>query len=381
MAVLCHKKTIALVATATFVSIMLSLCDHHKMQATFFRMGDNDEVEFKETIVIPGTESESLLENSFEAWAKAHKKRYASPDERLRRYQNFEASIHKIMEHNAKKDSKHKLGLTQYADFTDEEFNDHFQFWPKKHDCWTAVDRAAMEQNKLTNAGIELPFLPKAIDWREKGIVGPVKNQGNCGSCWAFSATGALEAHYAKKYGRQIILSEQQLLDCSYGYGDFGCSGGFPSRAFEYVRRSGGLDSAESYPYEMKSNGTDSCRFRKTDAAARVHRVVNVTESNEHELQQAVAFEGPVTVAFVVTPDFRLYSGGVFSSPDCGSPKPKDLTHAVLVVGFGVTEDGIKYWIVKNSWGEGWGLHGYFFMERGNNMCGISDCAAYPVMQ
>ena len=201
------------------------------------------------------------------------------------------------------------------------------------------------------------------------------------GSCWAFASTGAMEAHHRKVHGDKALFSEQQLLDCSYGYGDFGCNGGFPARAFEYVRQVGGIEPETDYPYEMETiNGSLACKFARKSILGRVKRVVNITEYDEEELQFAVARAGPVTICYVVASDFRLYSGGVYSTKECGSPKAKDLTHAVVIVGYGVTDNDQKYWIVKNSWGEKWGILGYFLIERGSNMCGLADCASYPVM-
>ena len=323
---------------------------------------------------------EGALMQTFESWAKAHKKIYSSYEERKKRFGLFVESYKRILHHNSNlkgKPSSYQLGFTSFADWTDDEFETKLGFQSKR-ECWYVDENApkvVQEENPLWSSST---ILPKARNWVDEGIVSPVKNQGQCGSCWAFSAIGALEAQYKKKHGKSIIFSEQQLLDCSQGYGNLGCNGGFPARAFEYIRRSGGLESSQDYPYEMQSNF--SCRFSKSKAALKIERVVNITESNERELEYAVAFAGPVTVAFLVPKDFRLYASGVFTTEECGVTKPKDLTHAVLVVGYGVSFDGMKYWLVKNSWGELWGMKGYFMMERGRNLCGISDCAAYAIV-
>ncbi|ONM55304.1 Cysteine proteinase 2 [Zea mays] len=164
--------------------------------------------------------------------------------------------------------------------------------------------------------------LPETKDWREDGIVSPVKNQGHCGSCWTFSTTGALEAAYTQATGKPISLSEQQLIDCGFAFNNFGCNGGLPSQAFEYIKYNGGLDTEESYPYQGV-NGI--CKFKNENVGV------------------------------------------------------KDVNHAVLAVGYGV-EDGVPYWLIKNSWGADWGDEGYFKMEMGKNMCGVATCASYPIV-
>lgn len=305
----------------------------------------------------------------FQNWAKKNDKMYRSKEQSMERFQVFKKNLEIIHKHNNARplQAAHELGLTAFADWTEDEFFSHFQFQRKSHQCWTADDKKEMlqRQNGVSNGLDNQLLLPEAIDWRELGVVSPVKNQKSCGSCWAFSATGALEAHFTKKHGKPISLSEQQLLDCSYPYGNFGCNGGFPARAFEYIRKSGGLESEENYPYEVSSNGSVACRFRRSSSAVRVRRVVNITEYDERELEAAVGLHGPVAIAFVVKGDFRLYSGGVYTTNECGQSKLEDLTHAVLVVGYGVTYEGQKYWILKNSWSENWGIRGYFMMERG----------------
>ncbi|GFY82422.1 aleurain-like protease [Actinidia rufa] len=176
-------------------------------------------------------------------------------------------------------------------------------------------------------------------DWRVSGIVSPVKDQGHCGSCWTFSTTGALEAAYKQAFGKGISLSEQQLVDCAGAFNNFGCSGGLPSQAFEYIKYNGGLDTEESIPLH----------WQKCERG--ISEVVN---------------------------GFRLYKEGVYTSDTCGRT-PMDVNHAVLAVGYGV-ENGVPYWLIKNSWGADWGDSGYFKMEMGKNMCGVATCASYPVV-
>lgn len=256
------------------------------------------------------------------------------------------------------------LALNDFADMSWEEF--------QKHNLGAAQNCSATLKgnHKMTDA-----TLPDVKDWREVGIVTPVKNQGHCGSCWTFSTTGALEAAYSQAFGKSVSLSEQQLVDCAGAFNNFGCSGGLPSQAFEYVKYNGGLDTEEAYPYA----GTDGeCKFSSENVGVRVVESVNITLGAEDELKHAVAFVRPVSVAFQVVNGFRFYKDGVYTSDSCGST-PMDVNHAVLAVGYGV-ENGVPYWLIKNSWGGDWGDNGYFKMELGKNMCGVATCASYPVV-
>ncbi|KAK4487627.1 hypothetical protein RD792_005721 [Penstemon davidsonii] len=254
--------------------------------------------------------------------------------------------------------------IDEFADLTWDEF--------RKHRLGAAQNCSATTKgsHKMTNVA-----LPESRDWREIGIVSPVKNQGHCGSCWTFSTTGALEAAYAQAFGKGISLSEQQLVDCAGAFNNYGCNGGLPSQAFEYIKHNGGLDTEAAYPYTGKDG---FCKYSSENVGVQVLDSVNITLGAEDELKHAVAFVRPVSVAFEVVNGFRAYKGGVYTSTTCGS-SPMDVNHAVLAVGYGV-ENGIPYWLIKNSWGADWGDNGYFKMEMGKNMCGVATCASYPVV-
>lgn len=236
---------------------------------------------------------------------------------------------------------------------------------------------ASQNCSATTNGNHKLTIvdLPETKDWREEGVVSPVKDQGSCGSCWTFSTTGALEAAYHQAFGKGISLSEQQLVDCAGAFNNFGCHGGLPSQAFEYIKYNGGLDTEEAYPYTAEDG---KCKFSSENVGVQVLDSVNITLGAEDELKHAVALVRPVSVAFEVVRSFRFYKKGVYSSTTCGST-PMDVNHAVLAVGYGV-EDGVPYWLIKNSWGGDWGENGYFKMEMGKNMCGVATCASYPIV-
>lgn len=257
------------------------------------------------------------------------------------------------------------MGVNEFSDLTWDEF--------KKHRLGAAQNCSATTRgnHKLTDAA-----LPLLKDWRESGIVSPVKNQGSCGSCWTFSSTGALEAAYAQAFGKGISLSEQQLVDCAGAFNNFGCNGGLPSQAFEYIKYNGGLETEAAYPYTGKDG---VCKYSSENVAVKVRDSVNITLGAEDELKHAVGIVRPVSVAFEVVDGFRSYNGGVYTSTTCGSD-PMDVNHAVLAVGYGV-ENGVPYWLIKNSWGADWGDNGYFKMEMGKNMCGVATCASYPVVE
>ncbi|MED6192977.1 hypothetical protein PIB30_014965 [Stylosanthes scabra] len=298
---------------------------------------------------------------SFARFARRFGKSYRSTEEMKRRFEIFSNNLKVIRSTNRKRLS-YTLGVNHFADWSWEEF--------KTHRLGAAQNCSATLKgsHRITQV-----VLPKSKDWREEGIVSPVKDQGQCGSCWTFSTTGALEAAYAQAYGKNISLSEQQLVDCAGNFNNFGCNGGLPSQAFEYIKYNGGLETEEAYPYTGKDG---VCKFTAQNVAVQVTESFNITLGAEDELKHAVALVRPVSVAFEVVNSFQLYVGGVYTSKTCGS-KPMDVNHAVLAVGYGV-EGGVPYWLIKNSWGENWGEDGYFRMEMGKNMCGVATCASYP---
>ncbi|CAL1299000.1 unnamed protein product, partial [Larinioides sclopetarius] len=200
---------------------------------------------------------------------------------------------------------------------------------------------------------------------------------GLCGSCWAFASTGSLEGQTKKKTGNLISLSEQNLVDCVSGekFKNEGCNGGDVNAAFEYVIKNGGIDTESSYPYTATNS---TCRYNKKNIGATCSGFKNVPDGDEDALKKAVATIGPISVIIDACHNtFINYRSGIFDEPKCRTDIP---SHAVLVIGYG-TEDGKDYWLVKNSWGESWGLSGYIKMARNkNNQCGIASRASFPLV-
>ncbi|CAA6664648.1 unnamed protein product [Spirodela intermedia] len=289
---------------------------------------------------------------SFVRFVRRYGKSYDSAEEIRRRFSIFVDNLRLIRSSN-RRGRSYTLGINQFADMTWDEFQAH------RLGAAQNCSATLKGNHKLTDV-----VLPETKDWREEGIVSPVKNQGNCGSCWTFSTTGALEAAYTQLTGKSISLSEQQLVDCATSFNNFGCNG-----------YNGGLDTEASYPY-AGVNGF--CKFKLANVGVKVVDSVNITLGAEDELKHAVALVRPVSIAFEVVRGFRFYKSGVYTSDSCGS-SPMDVNHAVLAVGYGV-EDGVPYWLIKNSWGNSWGDNGYFKMELGKNMCGVATCASYPVV-
>merc|ERR1712151_815495 len=219
--------------------------------------------------------------------------------------------------------------------------------------------------------------VPESKDWRDYGLVSSVKSQGQCGSCWAFSAAGAMEGAW-KKAGHSLQdLSEQHLVDCTKGgyYGNYGCDGGNESVAFKYTHEIGGLDGESSYPYE----GIDykGCRHKNNGVVTKVSSYKRVKSGDENALLEALATYGPISIAMDVTDKFYNYKSGLYYDNSCSKTY---VNHAMLLVGYGVTSSGAKYWIVKNSWGTNWGYKGYLYVYRGYNVCGIAYDASFPVV-
>jgi len=219
--------------------------------------------------------------------------------------------------------------------------------------------------------------VPESVDWRDHGYVTPVKDQKNCGSCYAFSATGALEGQHMRATGVLVSLSERNLVDCSSMYGNNGCNGGNPDNAFEYIKDNDGIDTESSYPYTDIEK--QECKFKQSTVGAEDKGRVNLGSGDEDALKVAVATQGPISVGIdALHRSFKMYSSGVYDEKDCSSER---LDHAVLVVGYGTDPVHGDYWLVKNSWGTGWGEDGYIRMSRNkNNQCGIASDASYPLV-
>lgn len=219
-------------------------------------------------------------------------------------------------------------------------------------------------------------IIPNATDWRPVGAVTAVKDQLGCSSCWAFAATGALEGQYFFKTGRLVSFSEQNLIDCSSSHGNTGCVGGWAHDAFQYIQDNGGIESDETYPYDGVDN---TCKYNPTNSITTVNGFEMISDGDELKLAEAIATVGPIAVAIDSNhTSFQHYAGGIYYEPECSSEL---FTHMVLAVGYGTDENGLDYYIMKNSWNDGWGLNGYIKMIRNNNNnCGVASRASFPIV-
>ncbi|CAG9530886.1 unnamed protein product, partial [Cercopithifilaria johnstoni] len=214
--------------------------------------------------------------------------------------------------------------------------------------------------------------LPRTVDWRKRGSVTPIKAQGACGSCYAFATVAALEAYHKKKTGRLIDLSPQNIVDCTWKYGNNGCRSGFMVTGFRYAK-SFGIMAESKYPYVSVVR---NCKWRQKYAIAKDNGYFEIEDGDELALKHAVAKHGPVTVGMSGHQrGFLLYKSGIYKDRNCGRP-----SHAVLIVGYGSHKTLGDYWIVKNSWGTTWGKNGYAYVARNKgNMCHIASMASFPI--
>ncbi|XP_034941110.1 cathepsin L [Chelonus insularis] len=328
--------------------------------------------------VIEAVSFSDVVIEEWNAFKLQHKKQYETPTEESMRMKIFSNNKYHIAKHNSKYEMglvPFKLAINKYSDMLHHEFIHTLNGFNR-----TASNKKNLKgTKKLRGATFVSPAhveFPKHVDWRKLGAVTPVKDQGHCGSCWSFSATGALEGQHFRTKGFLVSLSEQNLIDCSGKYGNNGCNGGLMDQAFQYIRDNRGIDTEVSYPYEGQN---DTCRYNPRTAGAEDVGFVDIPEGDEEKLMQAVATVGPVSVAIDASHEsFQFYSEGVYDEPECSST---ELDHGVLVVGYGTDENGKDYWLVKNSWGESWGQNGYIKMARNQkNQCGIASSASYPLV-
>jgi C1A family cysteine protease len=297
------------------------------------------------------------------------RKKYDSVVEMEERFQIFRRNLRNIILHNLDHGQNFTMAVNYFSDLTPEEFKTIYASGSRNK----PLGSYGCKSFSSSGAG-----LPDSVDWRTKGAVTSVKDQGQCGSCWTFSSTGAIEGAWAISKGQLVDLSEQQLVDCAAGfsYGSHGCSGGQMEGAFKYVIEKGQC-SLSSYPYTSGSTKTEGTCHVCTPVA-RISSCSDVKPNDQLSLKAAVA-QQPVAVAIEAdTRYFQSYSSGILTSTSCGT----NLDHGVLVVGYGV-ENGQKYWLVKNSWSSNWGMNGYVKIARSDStndagICGISMDPSFP---
>lgn len=289
--------------------------------------------------------SELEYQASFTDWMQLHQKSY-NHDEFLSRFQIYRQNLDFVTKHNSEGHS-FTVAINEFADLTAEQFASLYAGMNVK------VDTSAIQYQSTANVGV-----PDSLDWRTKGAVTGIKNQGQCGSCWSFSTTGSTEGcHFLS--GKSLVgLSEQNLMDCSNSYGNQGCNGGLMTQAMNYIIQNGGIDTEASYPYTAQDG--PSCQYSVANRGATLRSYSNVQSGSEADLQVKCNI-GPVSVAIDAShSSFQFYSSGVYYEPACSSSA---LDHGVLAIGWGV-DGGADYWLVKNSWGTSWGMQGYIEIGR-----------------
>jgi len=298
----------------------------------------------------------------FQGWMSTHNREYATVEEMSTRFNNFKASVNRINTNNAytqMRGSGAKFGLNKFSDMSPEEFSENVLMTP-----FTPAASLHKEKNMLT------PRItaPDTFDWRSKGAVTAVKDQGQCGSCWAFSVTENIESVWilAKGITNETLppLAPQQIVDCDNT--DLGCDGGNPPTAYDYVQSAGGLDDEKDYPYTAQ-DGT--CAFKQADVVAKITGYKYATSGDEGTMKDNLASWAPLSIC-VDARYWQDYTSGVMTEWQCDYIVQLD--HCVQAVGYD-TSASTPFWIVRNSWGADWGENGYIRLQYGTNTCGLTQ--------
>ncbi|WCJ32699.1 Cysteine proteinases superfamily protein [Euphorbia peplus] len=304
------------------------------------------------------------LQTMHEQWMSIYGRVYKDSNEKEMRFNIFKQNVQFIESFNKDEGRSYKLGINKFADLTNEEFKTSRNGF-KGHMC--------SEQEGPFRYG-NVSAVPTSVDWRKKGAVTPIKDQGQCGSCWAFSTVAAVEGITQLSIGKLISLSEQELVSCDTKGEDQGCEGGLMDDGFKFIIGNQGITTETNYPYEA-ADGTCNTK-EESNHAAKITGYEDVPANNEAALMKAVANQ-PISVAIDASgSEFQFYSSGVFTG-SCGT----ELDHGVTAVGYG-SSNGMNYWVVKNSWGSQWGEEGYIRMQKDidaeEGLCGIAMQASYP---
>ena len=303
---------------------------------------------------------------AFNAWKLTHKKTYKSPAETNFRMITFMKNYFNVQKWNAEKKFTFKTGLNFMSDLTEEEMLAKYTGLKIPKDVNAKLNKKG--KKTLTQTAGD-------VDWRNQGAVNAIKNQGNCGSCWAFSATAAIEGAW-KIGGNQLLnLAEQQMVDCGGSTGNYGCNGGWMDWAFQYIINAGGQNLSADYPYQATDN---PCRAIPSKFAARISSFTDVPQNNCAVLQSTIT-RAPVSVAIAAVGPFFSYTSGIFNYAQCGT----GLNHGVTAIGYHLGDTtGNNYYIVRNSWGSTWGQGGYIWMssdvQTGSGICGICMVSSTP---
>ncbi|KAJ8670341.1 hypothetical protein QAD02_001600 [Eretmocerus hayati] len=305
----------------------------------------------------------------FHEFIVEYNKEYDSEEEKERRFQIFRQNLDMIEELQRNEQGTGRYGVTQFTDLTKAEFKAKY----------LGLKPSLRSENDipLPKAAIPDIELPTEYDWRHYNAVTPVKNQGSCGSCWAFSVTGNVEGQYKIKHGKLLSFSEQELVDCDKL--DEGCNGGLPDTAYRALEDLGGLELESDYPYDGVN---EKCHFNKNKVRVSIVSGVNIT-SNETQMAQWLVQNGPMSIGINANA-MQFYVGGV-SHPFHFLCSPADLDHGVLIVGYGIKsypifKKKLPYWIIKNSWGPHWGEQGYYRVYRGDGSCGVNQMVSSAII-
>jgi len=303
----------------------------------------------------------------FDEWKQVFERVYETVEEEELRFTQWVENWNKISQHNLNYDLgkvTYRMEMNHFGDLSSAEYK-------RQMNGYNNAARLQRNGNKLGSTFLQSAFnltatLPKNVDWREQGYVTPVKDQGQCGSCWSFSTTGALEGQMYRKTGSLVSLSEQNLVDCSTPEGNQGCNGGLMDNAFKYyLGRGKGAVAEEAYPYTARDG---SCKSGLTPVVE-ISKYTDVGAKDEAGLKTAVT-QQPVSIA-VDARKWQNYRSGVFD----GCSSLVQLDHGVLAVGYSST-----YWKVKNSWGTSWGESGFIRLTMDKNECGLSNAASWPTV-